>query len=1000
MTKDSLGFFLTVIHTEKESMNSILETASPIKPVADRFKGVSTLRHRLLISILPAVLLPLAIASAIGYNITERRAKTEVVEKLKANTLMASKTIETFIQDSFQFTDLVAANPMVIEAMKAGNKENQDKQLARQPIDDLEKQFAETKLLITDRSLNNYLQLIVKSGRVAEIFFTERNGLNVAFSNITSDFVQRDEDWWQNSYQKGRDVRSPEFDESANATIIAFSQAVKDPQNEEFLGVIKAGIPATTLIANLANYLDEQHNRSARFQVIDPNNGFVFSNVDFTDIEAGDRDTTTINSNHEPEKPEDVKNSNVEVIGGKPILQAANTMIQVRKNVLSLEKAKQSIGQQIGFSEVSLHQEGIGSGKITIATLRYQDRIYNLSTVPNTELVSIGVIDYDVVASEGRNLLSVFALTGLVLGTVAFVLIIFLAQQLSRPLTELSQKTQEAAAGNLDVQADTKGTLETRILEDNFNKLVSRVKESLQAKSTFIAHMNHELRTPLNGILGFTQILQKDPNLNSQQLDGIKTIHQCGSHLLTIIGDILDLAKIEADKLELEESDWYFSDLLESLIAIIRLKAHNKGIVFHYQPQSSLPTLVQGDQKRLRQVLLNLLSNAVKFTETGSVVLRVGYVEDSKNREDKGDSSQSSEVRVLERVAHGGNPHARPLPSLSKTQQGGTAINNQKIRFEVEDTGIGIPSEKLADIFVPFQQAVEGPFAQAGTGLGLTISQDIVKQMGGEIQVKSVLGQGSVFWFEIDLPTREFTPGTEQTESKPHIIGFKGQARPILIVDDRDYNRAILVKFLTSLGFEVVEAANGQECLAQAKRYQPSLILMDLVMPVLDGFETSRRLRQEPDLKNAVIVAISASIPPQDKAFSYQAGCDAFLSKPIKFEELLETIEAYLKVEWIYEQNNPTTLLTKEAVNQGLNKEDDSKTSSSSLVSPPYEELAILLELAKQGNIARIIERAEFLEHLDAQYQPFAQIIRQLAEGFQEKKLRKFIEEHIKVSSS
>ena len=970
------------MNTEKESMNSISETAYAIESVADQFKGVSTLRHRLLISILPAVLIPLAITSAIGYNLTERRAKTEVVEKLKANTLMASKTIETFIQDSFQFTDLVAANPMVIEAMKAGNKKTQEKQLARQPIDVLEKKFAETKLLITDRSLNNYLQLIVKSGRVAEIFFTERNGLNVALSNLTSDFVQRDEDWWQNSYQKGRDIRSPEWDESANATIIAFSQAVKDPQNEEFLGVIKAGIPATTLIANLANYLDEQHNRSARFQVIDPNNGFVFSNVDFTDIEAGDRYKTTINSNHEPEKPKDMKNTNVEVIGGKPILQAANTMIQIRKNVLSLEKAKQYIDQQIGFSEVSLHQEGIGSGTITIATLRYQDRIYNLSTVPNTELVSIGVIDYDVVASEGRNLLSVFALTGLVLSTVAFVLIIFLAQQLSRPLTELSQKTQEAAAGNLDVQADTKGTLETRILADNFNKLVSRVKESLQAKSIFIAHMSHELRTPLNGILGFSQILQKDPHLTPGQRDGIKTIQQCGSHLLTLIGDLLDVAKIEAKKLELESSDWYFSDLIESLIAIIRLKADSKGIAFNYQPQSSLPTLVRGDQKRLRQVLLNLLSNAVKFTETGSVTFKVGYVEDRGDKEDGGDGKDRGDNGDGETIF-------QSLSSISTLKS--QLSNPQKIRFQVEDTGIGIPPDKLTDIFLPFQQAVEGQFAREGTGLGLTISQNIVRQMGGEIHVKSILGQGSTFWFEIDLPARESDHRVKPTDSKPRIIGFRGQARPILIVDDKIDNRAVLVNFLSPLGFEAVEAANGEEGLAQARQSQPGFILMDLVMPVLDGFETSRRIRQDPNLSQIPIIAISASVLPEEQTLAEQAGCNAFLPKPIDFERLLDMIQVHLELEWIYESVNPTTLPRQEVDNQDSGED----SASSPLVAPPDEEMKLLLELSKQGNITRILKRADKLEQLGSPYLPFAQRLRQLAESFQEKKLRQFVEKYL-----
>ncbi len=480
--------------TEPKPTNSQLAGTASIKSVANDFKGVGTLRRRLLVSILPAVLLPLVIASAIGYTITERRVKTQVLDKLETDTLLASKTIETFIRDSLKLTDLVAANPMVIQAMKTGSKKSQEEKLVQQPIDALEQKFAATKLLTTNDSLNNYLQQIVKSGQIAEIFFTERNGLNVAFSNPTSDFVQRDEGWWQTSQKEGRDIGEPEFDESANAIVIAFSQAVKDPQTGEFLGVIKAGVPATTSISDLANYLQGKHSRSAQFQIVDPNNSFVFSNIDFTDVEAADRHDAGTDA-HREAKDHDHKEMNtedVEVLGGEPILQVAKTMMQVVDNALSVEEAQQSIAQLSGLSDISLRQEIKGSETSSIAVLRYQDKIYSLSTVPNTNLVSIGVIDYDVVASSGRSLLSVFGLTGLVLGTVALGLIIFLAQQLSQPLTNLSEKTQQVAAGNLDIKANLEGTLETRTLADNFNNLVKQVKESLQNQQALANEQRQE----------------------------------------------------------------------------------------------------------------------------------------------------------------------------------------------------------------------------------------------------------------------------------------------------------------------------------------------------------------------------------------------------------------------------------------------------------------------------------------------------------------------------
>ena len=536
-----------------------------------------------------------------------------------------------------------------------------------------------------------------------------------------------------------------------------------------------------------------------------------------------------------------------------------------------------------------------------------------------------------------------------------------------RNLLALEQSYRELSISNTQLQKFNQN-LEDLVSErtQELADAKEKAEAANRAKSTFIAHMSHELRTPLNGILGFAQILQQDSNLTSRQLDSIKVIQQCGSHLLTLIEDILDLAKIEAGKMELEENDWYFSDLLESLIAIIRLKAQNKGIAFNYQPQSSLPTLVRGDQKRLRQVLLNLLSNAVKFTETGSVTFKVGYFEDKGDggdREDKGDKKEISQ-----------SPITNPQSPVTK------------IRFQVEDTGIGIPPKKLADIFAPFEQAVDGQFAREGTGLGLTISQQIIQKMGGEIKVESTLGQGSVFWFEISLPTIKSDHQVRSANSKPRIIGFRGQARPILILDSQTNDRAVLVKFLSALGFEVVEAANSEEAVAKARRYQPGLIIMDLVMPVLEDVEPVISLRQEPNLQDVAIIASSARTLPQDRLSSSQADCDAFLPKPINFERLLEIIKVHLKVEWIYKQDFPTKSTAKQ------DSEED--YSGSSLVIPPDEELTTLLELAKQGNIARILERAAKIEQLGSQYLPFAKKLRQLAESFQEKKLRQFIEEH------
>ncbi|MGK7935032.1 MAG: CBS domain-containing protein [Xenococcaceae cyanobacterium] len=476
-----------------------------------------------------------------------------------------------------------------------------------------------------------------------------------------------------------------------------------------------------------------------------------------------------------------------------------------------------------------------------------------------------------------------------------------------------------------------------------------------RAKSTFIAHMSHELRTPLNGILGFAQVLQRDPNVTSEQLGGIKTIHQCGSHLLTLIEDILDIAKIEAGKLELHNNDFDFSVFIEDLMAIIHLRAKDKGITFNYQAPFSLPNIVQGDEKRLRQVLLNLLSNAVKFTEIGSVTFTVGYKENFSGQE-------------AERFSQTPNP---------------------KIRFQVADTGIGIPPDKLTEIFLPFQQAVAGQFAHEGTGLGLAISQNIIHQMGGEIKVHSELGKGSVFWFDVDLPAIATSNEVKQTNLERRIVGFKGNKHKILVVDDQIHNRAFLVELLRPLGFEVVEATNREEGWTIAQKYRPDLILLDLVMPVVDSYSIANRLRQDPHFADVVIVATSASDLKNEQSLSERSDYNAFLTKPVCVDELLEIIKVYLKLEWIYQPNPSTILSTDDKIEK---TEEDIGLVGNSIIAPPEEELAVLLELAKLGNIAGILEQAAKIEQLAPQYRSFARLTRQLAESFQEKKLRQFIE--------
>lgn len=507
-----------------------------------------------------------------------------------------------------------------------------------------------------------------------------------------------------------------------------------------------------------------------------------------------------------------------------------------------------------------------------------------------------------------------------------------------------------------------------------------------RAKSEFLANMSHELRTPLNGILGYAQLLKKDRNLTEQQQDSLSIIYQCGEHLLTLIDDILNLAKIEARKMELYPSEFHFPNFLKSIADLFRLRAQEKGISFAYEILSPLPQGIIADHKRLRQILNNLLSNAIKFTDRGRVTFKVGLASTVRGQDSANQTTDNE-----------------PLSA-------------NKIRFQIEDTGIGIEPNQLETIFLPFHQvrdsrpyptlstqtiptgmpAANGDgraantrgltqasltYTTEGTGLGLAISQKLVGMMDSKIHVKSTLGKGSVFWFDLDLP-----PVSGWQESQPssdrQIVGCQGHQRKILIVDDDRINRMVLRRLLEPLGFGLLEAVDGQDCLTKAVEFQPDAILLDLVMPGLDGLEVTRQLRQLPQLQNVIAIALSANAFESTKQETLAAGCQGFLSKPVQVQQLLDLLALHLELEWIYDDGLGS-----------LNGE--SNRDRSPLVAPPRSELAILSELVKMGDIAGILDQADRLQQLDSQLYPFANEIRQLVKDFKLRQLRKIIQQYL-----
>ena len=476
-----------------------------------------------------------------------------------------------------------------------------------------------------------------------------------------------------------------------------------------------------------------------------------------------------------------------------------------------------------------------------------------------------------------------------------------------------------------------------------------------RAKSEFLANMSHELRTPLNGILGYAQILKRgyEPEKHKTGLD---IIQRSGEHLLTLLNDILDLSKIEAKKLELNPSEFELPKLLQSIIDIFQLQVREKQVEMVYQPLTNLPTIIYGDEKRLRQVLINLFGNAVKFTDQGTVSLRV--------------SAQ---------------PCATPF--------------HYRIRFEIADTGVGIDPDKLEDIFLPFQQVGDRARRYSGTGLGLPICKKIVEMMGGNLEVESSPHLGSTFWFEIELVEVAQYQHSLPPDSRT-IIGYGGDRRKILVVDDKTENRMVLNDLLTPLGFIVAEAIDGRDCLVQAQQFAPDLVLLDMVMPELDGHETAIQLRQLEMFKHTAIVMVSASAFSQDRDRSIQVGCNAFITKPINPDALFQTMRSLLHLEWQYEAEIPATSGINAAAtpiqeylagDQNRSVKGYENGYHSKAIAIPATTLDRLTQLSRIGDILTIQDEALLLQEEHPEFHSFTTKILNYAHNFEIRKIRELL---------
>lgn len=785
------------------------------------------------------------------------------------------------------------------------------------------------------------------------IYATDSQGNRTHVKDVNDDSNFQTEDWYRETIQAGKPIWSQveAWDELPELLAISASRPIYDKTNK-LIGVMCVDM----LLSDISDFLGHLETNPLAKTFIVERNGLIIasssSEKSFNIVKGKAQQINALNSNDD-------------------LIQATSQYLQ--SNIGNFREIKDSQEFEFTFKgerqfvQITPWRDNFGLDWLVIVV------------IPETNFME------QINANTRTTIL--LCLGALVLATW---LGIYTSQWIAQPILRLSKASsalaeaanQRFASDYLDQKVEVKGVRELRVLAQSFNSMAAQLRESFttlektneelekrveqrtteltkakeaadtanQAKSEFLANMSHELRTPLNGILGYAQILQQDKTFTPKQQQGLSIIHQCGSHLLTLINDVLDIAKIEAQKLDLYPTDFQFETFLLNVKEIFRLKAEQKEIDLTYQVLNRLPSAIHADKKRLRQVLINLLGNAIKFTEQGSVRFKVGVI--SSAEQSKNNQSSISNY----------------------------SLPTHKIRFQVEDTGVGMTPEQLEKIFLPFEQVGDSVHKAEGTGLGLAISRKIVEMMGSEIKVESTYGKGSTFWFDLDLPEATNLIESAFLKSSQTVLGYQGKKRTIMIVDDRWENRSVIVNMLEPIGFEVIEAEHGQEGLEKAHESQPDLIITDLAMPVMNGWEMTQRLRESEAFKDAIIIASSASVFSLDRQQSLEAGCNDFVPKPVQSEELFNQLQNYLKLEWIYEVQNELTTKTQ-----------DTSVPMSKMVVPPANELTALYQAAKSGYILDIQEEANRLKQLDPQYAAFSEKIVELAEAFEDEAIVKLI---------
>ena len=645
---------------------------------------------------------------------------------------------------------------------------------------------------------------------------------------------------------------------------LVFGHPVYD-RNQNFIGMMAADLK----LSHIGDFLqDLKVSPSGKIFIIERDGMLIAHSVKQPILKATGKDKQRLNILEDPD----------------PLIQATAQHLQHRFGSFDQIKNAQELHLKVGGDSLLTQSE-----RQFVQVTPWRDR-FGLDWLV---VVTIPESDFMKQINANTRTTIILSLAALFIATVFGILT---ARWVTQPILRLNQAAKDIAKGNWHQTVELKRTDELGELAISFNQMAGQLKESFetlekrvsdrtaalaesnqqlehakekaevanQTKSSFIANMSHELRTPLNAILGFAQLMTRSKTLSTEHQQNVSIITRSGEHLLTLINNILDLSKIEAGKTTLNLKCFDFYRLLSDLEDMFRLKAEDKRLQLLFEHLPDVPRYVETDEVKLRQVLINLISNAIKFTDEGGISLRV-----------------------------------KAIASSSPTHT---------LYFEVEDSGAGIAADELDKLFEAFAQTQTGKNAQEGTGLGLPISRNFVQLMGGEMNVSSQVGYGTLVKFKIPVTPVE-AADEETVRFKQQIIALESnQPRyRILIVDDKDINRQILVKLLSPLGFEVKEAKNGQEAIDIWQQWQPHLIWMDMRMPVLNGIEATQYIKAQANGNNPKIIALTASGLEEERAAILAVGCDDFMRKPFRDYEIFDAMAKHIGVLYVYEetQNQP-----------------------------------------------------------------------------------------------